>query len=194
MPSLLAKIRAHTGPLHEELEAVLNIPEQVRSREQYTGLLARFAALYGPWEARLRSYEPEFKALGIDLSARLRGHNLQRDLAALEANVRLPSGERFAPSLAGFPEALGSLYVLEGSTLGGQVLTRHFREALGLGPEALHFFSSHGTETGRYWKEFCAALEVYGARASAEENERTLRGAEAAFAAILAWFRDQPVR
>lgn len=192
--SLLAKIRAATGPLHEELEAVLDIPKQVKTREQYAGLLARFAGLYGPWEERLASFAPEFAKLGIELSNRMRVPNLQRDLAALDARVRFPGAAAYAPPLEGFPEAIGSLYVLEGSTLGGQVLTRHFRETMGLSEDALHFFASHGPAVGKFWREFCIALEAYGASASPEENARVMRGAEDSFRAILRWFQAQPVR
>lgn len=191
--SLLADIRSSTAKLHQELEAVLDIPSQVKSREQYAALLARFTALYGPWEARLQSYAPDFAALGINLGERLRVPNLQRDLAALNTNVRLPGGDAYAPEIPGFPEALGSLYVLEGSTLGGQVLTRHFRENLGLEDSQLGFFNSHGPLVGKLWKDFCAALTACGEEASEDDRSRVQRGAIDSFASLQRWFYDRPV-
>ena len=38
------------------------------------------------------------------------------------------------PDLQGVQEALGCLYVVEGSTLGGQVIARHLRQTLGVDP------------------------------------------------------------
>jgi heme oxygenase (biliverdin-IX-beta and delta-forming) len=191
--SLLAEIRTRSEPMHRHLESVLDIPKQVTTPNQYAALLARFTALYQPWEARLESFREDFAKLGINLSERGRVPNLQRDLAALDANVRLPGAEAYAPALPGFPEALGSLYVLEGSTLGGQVLTRHFRDAMGIEEGALHFFASHGPNVGRLWKDFCAALNAYGESAGAPERERVVQGAVDSFAAITRWFSDRPV-
>lgn len=91
--SLLTAIRARTTPQHQELETVLDIPKQVRTREQYAALLARFAALYRPWEARLLTFEEDFRRAGIMLSERLRVPNLERDLAGLDANLRLCGAE-----------------------------------------------------------------------------------------------------
>lgn len=91
-----------------------------------------------------------------------------------------------------FPAALGSLYVLEGSTLGGQVLTRHFRESLGLADSSLHFFHSHGPLVGKRWKEFCAALETFGAQ-NGPAQESVIAGAADSFTSVMRWFRDKPV-
>jgi heme oxygenase len=46
--------------------------------------------------------------------------------------------------------------VLEGSTLGGQLIAAHVRTTLGLEPR---FHGSYGRDTARQWKEFRAYLD-----------------------------------
>ncbi|RZA00252.1 MAG: biliverdin-producing heme oxygenase [Proteobacteria bacterium] len=189
--TLLEEIRSRTEPLHRELEAVLDIPFQVNTPAQYTALLAEFHALYGPWEAALSQYADQFAGLGIQLPARNRVPNLEKDLRQVGGEALLQSASPSAAQLNSFPEALGFLYVLEGSTLGGQVLVRLFRERLGLPSEALHFFNSHGPQVGKMWKEFCAGLQTFEATASAEENSAVVAGARMGFGVITDHFRNR---
>lgn len=190
---LLARVREATASLHRDLEAVLDISSQVKSRAQYVALLQRFRALYAPWETQLKQYDG-WTDLSLNLEDRVRVPRLERDLHALGAgNGGLEATSADLPNLNSFPRALGALYVLEGSTLGGQVLTRHFSEALALPAEGLQFFRSHGPQVGRYWKEFCGALNEYGARASEAEQAEVCVGACDSFAALQAWFRAHPI-
>jgi heme oxygenase len=63
------------------------------------------------------------------------------------------------PQVQTLAQVLGSLYVLEGSTLGGQLLTRHFEKSLGLrGGAGCSFFASYGNDVGKMWTEFRNAL------------------------------------
>ena len=52
-------------------------------------------------------------------------------------------------------QALGRLYVLEGSTLGGTFISRHLATLPTLGPDVrLGAFSPYGTETGAMWHAY----------------------------------------
>ena len=55
------------------------------------------------------------------------------------------------------PAALGSMYVFEGATLGGQFITRHLAGRFGL-PAAGEYFNSYGDDVGRMWKAFRGVL------------------------------------
>lgn len=61
---------------------------------------------------------------------------------------------------AGLGGRLGTLYVLEGSTLGGQVLCRHLAHRLQLQPHQLGYLTGHGRATGARWRATCALLEA----------------------------------
>lgn len=78
-----------------------------------------------------------------------------RDIEELPRCQKVPLSQTFA-------QALGCTYVLEGSTLDGQVITRHLRRELGVEIEgASAFFASYGAEVGPMWREFVAVLEAY---------------------------------
>ncbi len=52
-------------------------------------------------------------------------------------------------------ELTGLMYPLEGSTLGGQVISRHLENSLGLtAGSGGRFFSGYGAETGSRWMQF----------------------------------------
>lgn len=52
-------------------------------------------------------------------------------------------------------KAWGGMYVLEGSTLGGQIITRHLRTILGEGIEKkTTYLTPYGLQTGVMWKNF----------------------------------------
>lgn len=80
------------------------------------------------------------------------------------------------------PQVLGCLYVIEGATLGGQVITRHLLATHGITPETGGaFFAGYGAETGPHWQAFGAmitAAERFGAAdeivASANRTFETL--------------------
>ncbi len=56
------------------------------------------------------------------------------------------------------PEALGLLYVLEGSTLGATVIRRQ-AAAEGVDITDMSFLDPYGALTGAYWRAFLAVLE-----------------------------------
>jgi heme oxygenase len=73
------------------------------------------------------------------------------------------------PDVSHVSSAFGCLYVIEGSTLGGQIISRHLRARLNVTPQAGGlFFHGYGEETGAMWKAFCSTL---GAHALTLENQ-----------------------
>jgi len=54
--------------------------------------------------------------------------------------------------------AVGALYVLEGSTLGGQIIVKHLQKAMPRGFVNSAYFSGYQQKTGSMWKEFLQQL------------------------------------
>jgi heme oxygenase len=139
---------------------------------------------------------PEWDGLGIELAARAHAAPLRHDLAVLGvAADALPRAD--IPPPASFAQALGEMYVLEGSTLGGHLIARDLRARLG--PQiagATRFFDGRGRALGPAWLSFRAALDEFG-QARPQDRAAALHGAQGAFAALLAWFapfRADPAR
>lgn len=172
-------VREATAASHARLETRLDIAGRLSDPDRRRGLMGRFYGLYQGIEdamgAALASVE------GLDYDARRKVPALRRDLAVLGV---APEGERLAvpPRLDSVPQALGFQYVLEGSTLGGQVIRRD-AQAWGLGLEGLGFFDVYGPETGNRWRSFRLLLEQWCADAADE----AARGACGGFDFVEAW-------
>ena len=81
-------------------------------------------------------------------------------------------------------EAAGGAYVLEGSTLGGRVISRHVQKLFGPDvPRA--FLECYGAATGEKWQSFRAALtRLAGSR---EAEDRIIAGAQETFRSFTRW-------
>jgi heme oxygenase len=127
--------------------------------DSYRDILGR---LYGFW----RGWQPQLTRLMDDpelLEPRQRLHLLTNDLAALgvsrDALAALPRCP-LVP-LHNAAEALGSLYVMEGSTLGGKTIRINVETCLGaLGRASCSYFIGYGHNTGTMWRAFLIHLDA----------------------------------
>lgn len=88
---------------------------------------------------------------------------LRQDLAALSVTIT-PELERSSEinNLLNLPETLGVLYIVEGSTLGGQILLRHLKDKLGESVNnAFSFYTLDGNLTHQHWVKVQALLRTH---------------------------------
>ena len=156
---ILQKLKEETRSHHEEVEGAVDVMNRMFTLGDYRRLIDRFRSFYSAYEPRLPI--DELAAAGFDYGSRRKLPSLERDAAALGLNG--PEEEFDAvPQLDTLAKAFGSLYVIEGSTLGGQVISRHLRQHLELTPEnGAAFFSSYGPEVGPMWKRFGEAITAF---------------------------------
>jgi heme oxygenase len=164
------RLRAATSDAHRSVEDAVDLPASVRTLEDYVRLLGRFWQLHAPLEERLEAsaWAPRWTDLGIELSRHRRSHLVADDLAVLDAAP--PSRPVRLPALRTFGEALGCLYVLEGSSLGGSVLAPALRDAVGDVP--LRFFSGEGRGHPAPWQAVRHALRRFDARDEPRDEPR----------------------
>jgi heme oxygenase (biliverdin-IX-beta and delta-forming) len=160
---LRARLRDATAPAHQRLEAALDLLAEPCERSRFVEVLERFRGFHAAWEPALALALPDDAALLVD---RRKLALIDVDLLALgrprERIEALPE-PAFAAALCRMPaSALGSLYVLEGSTLGGKFISRRLREIAGSWlPEAgLRYFDPYGDASGSRWRETLARLEA----------------------------------
>lgn len=131
---------------------------------------------------------PLFDALasadsGLMLSERGKVSLLSADLAALRLvplTAPCPVPEDVVATAA---TALGAMYVLEGSTLGGRIIERHCAVPLGMSPaHGGAFYHGYGARTGALWQAFGAVLELHDT--DAQQRAAMLHGARACFGAL----------
>jgi heme oxygenase len=186
---ILERLRQETRPLHERAERTLDLPARLATRAAYAALLGRFWGFYAPLEPRLEAVVG-LDALGLDLARRRKARLLHADLAACgvdaAAIAALPACAAL-PAVTGTPQALGCLYVLEGASLGGQVIRREVSRRLGLNPDTgCGFFGGYGAETGPMWQTFCGVVSDYG-RANPDTEGVVVAAAVETFARFVAW-------
>ena len=105
----------------------MNLQARLSSIEAYCELLRTLWLLHAGYEAAFAA-EP-WSSSPIDLAARRRSDMLLTDLRVLGASD-IPHIPLDTP-VAGLFDAIGCLYVLEGSTLGGQIILHGAAERLG---------------------------------------------------------------
>jgi heme oxygenase len=99
-----------------------------------------------------------------DIHQRRKAHFILHDLSFSKAHIKeLPLATQL-PQLKNRNTALGALYVLEGSTLGGRGITKLLLKnaQLNLQPGEVQFFNGYGAETGTMWIAFLKILNQYG--------------------------------
>lgn len=162
MPTLLESLRTVTREQHRELESALDIQSKLDSRARYRDLLAGFLGLYRPIEAEFRR-ERGIEELGYRIDDRQKQSALEYDLEQLgfspEEIAALPNAT--VPELTNQGDALGRAYVVEGSTLGGQAITRLVGASHPQFP--ISFFNVYGARTREQWVDFQQSLERYEA-------------------------------
>ncbi|WP_052388921.1 biliverdin-producing heme oxygenase [Belnapia moabensis] len=178
-------LREATAAAHERLHhipAFEALAEGRLDRPAYVALLRRLLGFHAAIEAALAA-APPLGRYGIDLAERRRAPLLWADLAHLGALAEAPLAP--VPGFATAAEALGALYVTEGSILGGHQLARGLDHLLPPG-EGRGFLLGHGARHGAMWAACCAAIEACGAEPGGLAGMQA--GAAATFAAFEAWF------
>ncbi len=159
------RLRADTRLEHLATEEAMPLMRAAITRAEYECILRRLRSVVTRWETWAEAHAPEDLA-GM-VRARRRGSLIERDLQSLgiahdqnsvhfEA-ARIPGLESKSKT---FRSAfLGAMYVVEGSTLGGQQIARHVEAVLGLNATfGAGYFRGYGELTADMWRQFKAVL------------------------------------
>jgi heme oxygenase len=149
---ILQRLKCETRLEHEHLEYRLDLLHDNVTGERYDALLQGFYGFYAPLEIRLLQ-RPEWHALQFEATQRRKVPLLRRDLQSRGLSLQqidsLPVCSTL-PDVSTLTQTLGCLYVLEGSTLGGQILARHFARVLDIDAEhGAAFFVRMESTSGR---------------------------------------------
>jgi heme oxygenase len=157
VPETLAALREVTGPAHEAIDRQLQLGTDL-TLDRYVRILQGFEGFLSAWEPAVAEVlTPEQR---VWFSGRSRLAFVRQDLAAL-APGGTPGPAPVLPPLPNRSAAFGSLYVLEGSALGGQVIARRAAERFGFdGQRGAAYFHGFGDRTGGLWREFRERLEA----------------------------------
>lgn len=173
--SLSLHLRTSTADAHVQAEKSFPLFRDSFTSHAYGRLLQTFVPVFEAYESALRASGLPVPHLEERLQ---RTAWLKSDLQALGL---WPMTSVFSLSIRDAAEMLGALYVIEGSSLGGQVIAKRLHENLGLGEDKTAFYRSYGADTGKLWQELKGFLDSQELndeqRASAVHGARTLFGA-----------------
>ncbi|NJL05321.1 MAG: biliverdin-producing heme oxygenase [Chloroflexaceae bacterium] len=191
----MTALKIATQTHHSLLEANPHMHKLMSDRlthTDYVSLLSRMYGFYVPLETCLSQFEPSWQQCGIEFNHRRKVPLLEQDLLAggltLDALHQLPHCTSI-PRMQSFPQAVGVLYVLEGATLGGQMISRQIALQLGLHLEReVAFFSSYRSKTGAMWKQLSVQINSYAETAFSHTDMATmLLSAQATFQTLDDW-------
>ena len=192
--NILTRLRAETRGEHDAVERVLDLMSPALTAGAYKNKLAQFYGFYGPLEAALQTrcalpedcLAPGPSQLATLLPRLNKTALLRQDLQdpgvltdALPLCRRLPSTHTEA-------EVLGCLYVMEGATLGGRMITQHVRAMFGITPTTGgSFFDGYAGNTGTMWQSMRHLL--VRCASDTQTEDAIVANAIATFARLRAW-------
>jgi heme oxygenase len=182
MDDILVRLRRDTRAEHDAIERQLGLADASLSLDHYRRRLQQFWGFYSPLEARLIAGKDD----DVAWPDRRKSAWLAADLRALGVTPEALPRCSDLPDLPGPAAVLGCAYVLEGATLGGQILSRHVAGCLGLSTETGgRFFHGYGERTGAMWKAFTSTVRGFVARHGQEDA--IVDGAVDTFRSLRAW-------
>lgn len=184
-----ARLKVETALDHRRAEGSLALMKDDLSAKVYICVLQKMYGFIRGWEIWADSIQdPRIVAL---MTNRHRSPLLATDLAHFSCG--LPSNLYAGPNVdrSALAAVLGGMYVIEGSTLGGQYIARHVERVLklrtGIGDA---YFRGYGALTGSMWTECKAAIE----QISDEDSDMLIEAAKMVFKDFREWMSGSPDR
>lgn len=181
---LSERLKEETHKAHIGVEKLI-IPrlKKLDSNTSYAQLLNVFYGYFHPVEHQIEQHINE--DILFDIDERRKSGSLLNDLYSLGA-IQLPQTSSDLPKIDCIADALGAMYVLEGSTLGGQFISKMIAEKLGLTSEnGISFFSGYGADTSSKWSNFKDVIDNYSGHKTAEDE--VIKAANETFTKFKTW-------
>jgi heme oxygenase (biliverdin-IX-beta and delta-forming) len=169
----LQQLRNETAECHTALEknpySIALMHTNVTMEDYSTYLQKLYGFVYG-FE---KTVFPLLTAVDPDIESRRKSRLMEQDIKLLGGNLtklQVMSEDVFKEHYISQAAALGGLYVLEGSMLGGNIIKKHLQEKLSDSVvNKTNYFTAYGTELGKVWKVFLNLLTQNASDAVKEE-------------------------
>jgi heme oxygenase len=192
----LQQLKQRTAASHEALEHIplsLRLLSEAVTTADYRNYLERLYGFLHPFE---RIVFPALEGFLPGLNDRRKIPALEKDLAGLlvtPADIPLFEEQALQRTYQTLPEAMGGLYVMEGSSLGGVVITKHLRKKLEDRVAAnTRYLTIYGAATGAAWKQFLGHFVAFADNGACQEE--IILGAEKTFLQLKHWMDDQAIK
>lgn len=161
---LSTNIKEATKTAHQQLEKIVVLRmKAIRSNEDYAEFLKCFYAYFSEVEKAIAPYITA--AILPDYAERRHAVYLKNDIEALGFSTdRLPAVT--IPVITNTLQALGALYVMEGSIMGGSIIVQMLAKS-GI-TNGVSFFSGYGDATRTMWEKFVTVMNAQATTIAAE--------------------------
>lgn len=171
---MMNRLRVETRELHEEIEKE-NLAGLVMSNtidlKQYKLLLLQNYVAYKITESEISRHLEDFSSV--------KSEQLQKDLDALGVDYSVATEYQDEFHCSGKAEALGAAYVVEGSALGGMVISRQIKNCSSLSKIENHYFFNGERDNLKNWKSFSKNLD--GTEFTIDQEEQAIEMAKETF-------------
>ncbi|PJK08033.1 biliverdin-producing heme oxygenase [Lysobacteraceae bacterium NML120232] len=181
------RLKEATRDTHDRLDKSIMAEDIFASQAQFARFLRVQYRFHRDVDALYT--KPELVPLLPELDARRRLAQVTQDLHDLDIALPAAAAGKLDGNTA-LPEALGWLYVAEGSNIGGTVLYKLASSKLGLNAEhGARHLAAHPDGAARHWREFTQALDEI--TLSEDEEARVFAAANQAFATVQGYVNEE---
>ncbi|QQL49758.1 biliverdin-producing heme oxygenase [Mucilaginibacter ginkgonis] len=176
-------LKEQTLANHQQLEKLLvGKIKSVATEQDYINLLQLFYGYFGGLEKVIDQYIGKDQL--PDYNHRRKTDAIADDIASLGGTPVQEATGADLPLIDDTAKAFGALYVIEGSTLGGSIISKMISSKLGL-QNGLSFFNGYGEASHKMWGIFKAALN----NLPENDGQEIIRSANDTFAGFDAWIK-----
>lgn len=186
-------LKQETKVNHQQLEKLLvSQMRSINTKEGYVKLLQIFYSYFGALEEKINHSIPVQQMEEEHSFQRRKTERIAEDIKVLSGVVNEKCGDIYLPEIRNHLEAFGALYVIEGSTLGGRVITKMMQRQVGSDSlEGFSFFNGYGGDTERRWASF---RELLNDQAKNDEDKMlVVQAANETFAKFKTWIEANPI-
>ncbi|HEY0742734.1 MAG TPA: biliverdin-producing heme oxygenase [Chryseosolibacter sp.] len=148
---LADELKEQTRLVHADLEKkLLTHIQGVKDTGRYTRLLVLMYGYYAALEQQLDRFRQDLP----DYNIRRKSQAILDDLDVLAYPTKQIPVCLDVPSIHSLPSALGAMYVLEGSTLGGKIISKMLLKQVPTLEGSTRFFQGYKEESMTMWQKF----------------------------------------
>jgi heme oxygenase len=175
-------LKQNTAEYHDAAEKLFNsekIFNKTFTLEDYKKIISTNYLMLLHSEDKIFEKLSERFSEKLQLDDRKKLPLIEQDLKSLSLKSTAASREL---EFTSEKQALGAMYVIEGSTLGGNVIAKQLSKTEGFDEVTFNFFGCYQENTGAMWKNF---KEVLDAEVPEEQYAEVLSGAKKLYTFLL---------